>query len=104
MEKIKLLEINSFYPEHFNGKMVGYVGAIEDSNCSSTKRTVLFLCNPDGTNISVRVPNTRILFVFCDHDLNVKELKANLIIDVESNHIEAGREYENYLTLIDVNK
>lgn len=101
MEKIKLLEITPIYPEVFNGGMVGYLGTIEDTNCSKIKRTVLFLCNPSGSEVSARVPNTRISFQFCDNQLNVSELTPNLEIDVEQHQIEVGKEHENYLTLIE---
>lgn len=101
MEKIKLLQVTPIYPEIFNGKMVGYLGTIEDTNCSKIKRTVLFLCNPSGLEVSAHVPNTRIIFQFCNNQLNINELTPNLEIDVEQHQIEVGKEHENYLTLIE---
>ena len=104
MGKIKVVKITPFYPNLLEKKMVGYFGTIEDSNCSNIQRPVLFLCNPSGVEVSARVPNSRIMFKFCDSNLNVHELEANQVIEVEQHQIDASKENENYLTLIEMTK
>lgn len=85
-----------------DNRLVGYCGEIEDISCSSIKRTVLFLCSPDGTQISARVVCSRVLFIFQDKTINVSSLDEGQIIDVSTAKVEADIINDNYVTLLPV--